>query len=108
MKNIKTFENNRFNIDAAIKFIVKPWVSKLKLNRPVCFYENKKIYLRMNREIDSDTFEDFSNFFEVLKKYNLPWIFRNSSESQYEIVIVYSNIDKKLLNIEMSANKYNL
>jgi len=108
MKNIKTFENNKFDIDAAIKYIVKPWISILKLNRPVSFYQDKKIYLRMNRELDSDSFEDFSNFFEVLKKYNLSWIFRTSSESQYELVLVYTEINKKLLNIELSANKYNL
>ena len=109
MRNIKTYEDaNKFNIDKAIKFIIKPWVGKLRLNTPVCYYQDKKIFIRLNRELDSSSFDDFSDFFGVLKKYNLPWLFHESSSTQSEFLILHKEIDKKLLMIEMSAEKFNL
>lgn len=108
MKNIKTFETiNRFNIDQAIKFIVKPWISKLLLKKPVIHYESRLIYIRIYNGMNSSIIDYFVQFFDNLKKYDLKWDLRYSSEC-FEIVIDYSNIDKEKLNIEMSANKYNL
>jgi len=106
MKKIKTFENITFDINLAINFIIDPWRDKLNIDDIIIHYETKLIYFDIYENINDETIDDFDIFFKTLNKYNLKWKFTNKTSSSFRID--YENINKKLLNLEITANKYNI
>ncbi len=102
MKHLKLYEYASFEIANALELIFDS--DKLRLDHMEVHTATKTIYMKIYRRLSSDSVDDYIEFFNILKKYNLKW----KLEDLKSIVIDYSKVNMKELRVFLDANKYNI
>ena len=105
MKIRKVYEklDNIYELGKRIEIICQPWRKSLKLDEFIINDDLYHIYLKVYKQIDSETIDDFDSFFAMLKILNLKWNLNDRG-----MVINFSNVDEEQIEIYLDANKYNL
>jgi len=103
MKHLKTYESiNPKDIANIIVDILDRWEDKLLLDN-MKFYNNGDIYLNVREAFTPESYDDFKDLFDTLKKLGLHFEYEGDN-----LLINYSSFNREEMELLIQTKKFNI